>query len=446
MASRIFEVIQPDFFRILSNASKFEYAECLGLLYESLTDSNEYTLPRQEASLILQHYFDSVRDLTDESLVQTSRERANYFLREMKETGWLEEEIGKNYQVMLSLSETAVQFLIFVDTLKYDTELKYSSQIYSIYHSLKTFDAEKGELVIEEAYKNTLSFFDSLRRLNTSIKKYIQRIFDENITNNLNELFKILTGEYQLKIVDAAYYHLLTKDNPSQYSLTIIDHVELILSDYDLMNQMVSRLSKNDEEYEKNYKDIQMKLAYIREKFLTIQELIHEITIKNQSFVSSAIGRIQFLLNETTDVTGLINEVIKKLVQYPDFEIEGLLSDVNIIDDTSIATPRKRTIKEKSYISELGEDNKDIHDIQSRLIELSKYSKKQIETIVNEIIGHHEKVSISDYDFLNITMITLIFLYGYSYNSTYKIERTSDTYIKDGRVLGNYFIRRTHHE
>lgn len=443
MVNRIFESIQPNFFRILSNASKFEYAECLALLYESLSESNEYTMLRHDAVLILQNYFEQIRLKSYETLVQTSRDRANNYLREMKETGWIEEDIGANYQQMLSLSETAVQFLIFIDTLKYDTELKYSSQIYAIYRSFKPFDLEKGELVLEEAYKNTVSFFDSLRRLNTSIKKYIQKIFDESITNDLSELFQLLTGEYQLKIVDAAYYHLLTKDNPSQYTFTITDSIERILSDYDAMHEMSLRNAVDNESYERNYQDLQLKLTYMLEKFLNIQTLIHEINKKNQAFVTSAIGRIYFLMNESTDITGSINELIKNMALYPDFEVEGLLSDVSILDDASLASPRKRTLKESSYIEEMDETQRDIRGIQDKLVKLSKYSKQQVDRIVLELLKGKQWIHVKEYATLDVTMVTLIFLYGYAYDASYTIEQTPETYInQEGKVLGNYIIRR----
>lgn len=442
MASRIFEHIQPDFFRILSVKNKFEYAECLGLLYEEVSDSNDYSIARSDASQILTNYFEEIRFDDNETLVQSSRDRATYFLRELRDCGWIEENFNQNNILTLTLSDVAVQFLSFIEGLKYDTEIKYSSQIYSIYQSLDNFDRNRGELIIEDVYLKTEAFFDSLRRLNGNIRKYSQKIFDDNIANDVKGLLKIITDEYQIKVVDAAYYHLLTKDHPSQYSHKIIQSIDEIIGDHSFVLEMALRMSEDSETEVINYRMLQSKLFTIKERFSSIKDIISDIDDKNKRFVSSAIGRISFILNESTDITGVINSLIMELIETPDFEYDGLLVDIKTLEEKSLATPRKRIIKESSFIETAEIDEKQLELMQNRFIEISKYSKVRIDQIVMDLLGKHESVEIDESHDIDITMRTLIYLYSFASDAKYEAKVSHQSELIDGKIVGKMNIRR----
>ncbi|OTP10199.1 hypothetical protein A5844_001897 [Enterococcus sp. 10A9_DIV0425] len=439
----IFEVVPANFFNVLSGENKEEYSDCLLLLYKQVNEKLEHTLTKNEVISIFENYFSERVNLFEDKK-QTSRERALAFLSRFKNTGWLSEDRNANYQVIILLSDIGYSFLEFLYNFKQGSELSYSRNVYTIYKLFENFNSDRREeLSIESAYHQTKEFFSQLKQLNTSIKKYIQKILDDGIKDDLNQLFLLLANEYQLNVVDKAYYHLMTNDHPNKYKGKIIDAINWLLDD-ELLEEIAERLMvTTKKDYIEIYHELYEKLVFIKEQFESVDDILKEINDKNQRFISSAINRISFLLSETEDIEGSINMLIRKISQI-DYYFETLfLSQVKLMDPYSLATPRRKRILGESNIGhplKLTEDEKSI--FQETLMQSSEFSQVNIEKFVTDLLEENSEICVSEYVLNNKAYYVLIYIYAFSYEASYTVEDLDKEFSQEDTVFRDYVIRR----
>lgn len=440
----IFEVVPVNFFNVLSGENREEYSDCLFLIYKQVNEELEHTLMKHQVIAMFENYFSTKVHLFEEKK-QTPRDRALTFLNRFKNTGWLSEDINGNYQSVISLSDIGYSFIEFIAHFKQDSELSYSRNVYTIYKLFENFHYDnREELSIDSAYHQTKEFFSQLKQLNTSIKNYIQKILNDGIKDDLNQLFLLLADEYQLNVIDKAYYHLMTNDHPNKYKGRIIDAINQILDNEYLLEEIASRLTdttKND--YLDIYNELVEKLVYMKEQFGSIDMILKEINDKNKRFISSAINRISFLLNETADIEGNINSLIKKISQIDDYSESLFLSQVKLIDQYSLATPRRKKILGESNVSmqlELTEDEK--KEFQDTLMQSSQFSQANIEKLVAELLTKKSEIRASECVLDNKTYYVLIYLYAFSYGSSYTIKILDQEVSQQNTVFRDYLIRR----
>lgn len=440
----IFEVVPTNFFTILSGENKEEYSVCLLLLYKQVNEEREHTLMKNQVISIFEKYFSEKADLFEDKK-QTARERALTFLNRFKHTGWLSEDTNANYQIIISLSDTGYSFLEFITNFQQDSELAYSRNVYTIYKLFENFNYDgREELSIDSAYHQTKEFFSQLKQLNTSIKKYIKKTLDDGIKDNLNQLFLLLASEYQLNVVDKAYYHLMTNDHPNKYKGRIIDAINRILDDEDLLDMIAERLMETTKkDFIEIHNELYEKLVYIKGQFETIDIILKEINDKNKRFISSAINRINFLLNETADIEGSINLLIKKISQIEDYSETLFLSQVKLLDQYALATPRKKKKFGESSIDvqlELTEHEKSA--FQETLMQPSQFSQANIEKFVMKLLEEKSEIRASECVLNNKYYYVLIYIYAFSYGSSYAIEVLDNKVYQKDTIFRDYIIRR----
>lgn len=440
----IFEVVPANFFSVLSGENRDEYSDCLLLLYKQVNEELEHTLTKHQVISMFENYFSEKANLFEDKK-QTSRERALAFLSRFKNTGWLSDDINANYQGIISLTDIGYSFLEFIANFKQDSELSYSRNVYTIYKLFEIFTYDgREELSIDAAYHQTKEFFSQLKQLNTSIKKYIQKILEDGIKDDLNQLFLLLADEYQLNVVDKAYYHLMTNDHPNKYKGKIIDAINRILDDKYLLDEIAERLMDTaKKDYIEVHEELYEKLVYIKEQFESVDIILKEINDKNKRFISSAINRISFLLNETADIEGSINVLIRKISQIDDYSETLFLSQVKLIDQYSLATPRRKKILGESNLGmqlELTEHEKIA--FQETLMQSSQFSQANIEKFVSKLLEEKSEVCASEVVLDNKAYYVLIYIYAFSYGANYTIEVLDKVVYQKDTIFRDYVIRR----
>ena len=93
--------------------------------------------------------------------------------------------------------------------------------------------------------------------------------------NNLNDILNALLSDYQVKIIDRAFYNLTTRDNPVKYRNSIISQIQRIRdneiwADTIVRNIMVTK----DIDYNEAYDLFDQQTLYILEAFENIMDLI----------------------------------------------------------------------------------------------------------------------------------------------------------------------------
>jgi hypothetical protein len=292
------------------------------------------------------------------------------------------------------------------------------------------FDVNHGDIVFETVYENTKALADKLKNLNSNIKKYIQRLLNEGIKDNLDELLTSLLEDYQIKIIDRAYYNLTTYDNPSKYRQRIIEAITSILDNDKNIDIIVRNImERKGIQYNEAYDLLMKQSDYIMNSFENIEDIMQEIERKNSKFVESAIHRINFLLNNQKDVEGKINNIIKNINDYYISDVGNIYLN-QIADQKSLYVPRTYIKPIQSIIEnnvELDIERKD--EILNQIEKSINYSHKYIEDKVLKMIedkGEFLGSSLPIHNNDDLTTFVLIYLYGFSYNSRYSIEPTDD--------------------
>lgn len=423
----IFDTLPVNFFNIFNSGNRAIMSDCLFVLYNYMKDNSAYASLKENIMFELTKYFSSHIVEVNEIDNQPPKTRADYVYKKLRDCGWLVEEQGENYQIYASFEDYAISIMDVLFQLDVEKDVEYSSMVYSIYSSFTSFDVENGHKILDLQFNTTKELINKLKNLNTNIKRYIRRLLKDNIKNNLNQLLDSLLSEYQLKIVDRAFYNLTTRDNPLKYRNTIIDTLNIIRDSENSRDVIVRNIMESkDISYEEAYDIFDEQTLFMIDAFENILDLINEISKKNEKFVASATNRIMFLINVKEDIGGKINEIIKSGQRYDDILDNVVEISVNkILDEESIYSPRKqRKIMPKAILEDLVLSDSIRQEAIGKLQANNKYTQQSIE---NSILGLLKENTYLDGlkcldEYNDISLFALTWLYGYSRDAKYEIE------------------------
>lgn len=445
-----FSILPENFFNVFNGSYKIPAAECLSMLYRESSQGLSFSMDRERAVFLIKEYFENTQqEIEDEQNNHLSAsESASYLLRRFRDCGWIEEELGENYQYFIHLQDYAVEIIKTLSTLNRNYSVEYSGYISLICDALKNFKVEKGAITLEQIYHNTEELFRKLSSLNTNIKRYIQRLLDEKLKNDLTAIMNQLLDEFQTKIVDRAYYNLATKDHPEKYKGVILNKLDALYDDYDVLNMIARQyMELKDIDFTEAMNIIMTQLNFVMERFESIGEIMEEIDKKHAKYVSSAVSRILYLLDVHEDVEGKLNRLITA-VNDDVVNSEDLfdLSSVNFVSDNSLFTARTANYKiENQSVEYIELDDSIIQYYQEKYKNDQRFSKKAICKYVDNLIGESQKKQASDLliesadDF---TYLILMYMYGYSKNVDFVIEELDEVIINKGYRFRNFEVRR----
>ena len=424
----IFDVLPDSFFNIFIGPNKRIISDCLYIAYKSFRNDLSFSMNKETLLILFTDYFDShITEIESDEDLKSSRDKAIYILRRLRECGWINEEVGENYDNFVTFEDYSMKVLENLFSLDRDNESEYSGLIYAIYLSFNNFDLNRGDLIFENAFENTKELAYKLKNLNSSIKKYIQKLLDEKTKDDLKVLFDTLLNDYQTKIVDRAYYKLTTYDNPAKYRDTIIDKIKRIMSREKQRTSIVrSIMDRKDISYDEAEELLETQADYIMNSFEHVEEIMNEIDTKNNKFIESAINRIEFILSNKKDIGGKIDSIFKNVNEETKIDDLGNLYINDFSNKDSLYVPRvlKKPLKvKKNEIPILDEKTREM--VLDRIQKSNTYSHKYIENYVLNLLKNRNSIKGSELDLDDndaLVKFILIFLYGYSYAAKYEIE------------------------
>ena len=468
----LFEVISPDFFRPLVGDNKEIFIECLLIIYKLYKNETSYQIEKNNVVNVVQAYFENRKeDLSfddDKSTTyKDSREKANQIITRLKKCGWLEEEIQKNHVVFIQLTENAIPIIESFNKILQDEETEYQGVIYRINAILQNIDKTQKpyEDIILGVKTYTDSLISELKRLHSSIKRKIDKqskqLRPEQI---LSEFY-----DYNSKIVSNAYFRLKTSDNIYTFRNPILKNLERIIITDSILDKAIkgyitveSSKSEIITEYEAKEKILIIVNSLIS-NFKNLDSIIQAIDEKNTQYINNAVSRAKFMLTSGNNTEGKINEILKSIVksveETGDNDIETVL-EINqmfrifpqgyLSNDSLHTIPvikvldKIERVDESAFISE-EEKQAYIDEIQEKTNVY--YSRKQVNTYVDNLLGDNERISIDDIPVNELKdFIRIIYMYVYSDEelNCYFIERSDKRVEKSGHHL-NYFelVRRS---
>lgn len=435
--NKLFDIIDPNFFNVLSSPNKDIYVDCIFIIYESL-DSVEDSFQGEREFVVqrLINYFDELEYAGEVEFDdnRTSRQKATAAINYFKECGWIgEEELG-DYKTSLNLFDYTIRIIDVLKSIRDQETIEYTGEIFTVYSILNNFNLDEGVGIIEQAFDSTNQIIKKLKGLKANIYRYYYDIMMQQDKQNLQHLLEKLLVEYKNNFFDNAYYNLKTKDSLPRYKKAILDKTLDIYNSESIMNQLavMTMEEKKIEEYDEAFHYIEDKLRFIADSFNAFDNLISAIDRKNEQYVSAAASKILFLTNHSDDIEGIFNRIFKIVVDSDEeeFEYSNLfnLFHARNLDTESLYTQRRLRVdtdpEPVTVLDDLITDEYKRKKIEF-LVKNNIYGKKEINRYVLTHLNHAPNIEASDLpleseeDYIKLI---LIFLYSRSVGMDYHIK------------------------
>lgn len=464
----IFDIVGEGFFKPLTGHLKFIYLDCLNIIYESYRSELSYGIDREILVAKLTDYFERLgtSEITFEDESETlhdSRTKSTMFLRKLKEYGWIEYDISNNQTAKILMPDYAVTMVKTLSDISNSGEMEYQSEIAVIYSTLTNGDllARPYPLVLKPVFDRTHALFDGLKKLNTSIKKYI-----EDITSNktAEEIFHDYF-DYHDEIVSKAYHRLKTEDNISRFRNTIIARLREMMIDQELFEKTVKGYQKieNEDDYYLAEEAVKEKITLVIDSFRSYDAIEAEIDKKNAKYLKNAVERAKFLLLNTNNSEGKISKILQYVAEcYNNEEQNNPMEDAsdeicalfNIFPQGFISGESLKTVAISKKITEvdnifepvgISDEERELRRIAISEKNKNRFSKKNIENYVKNLLSEREQICASEIQVeTKRDMIRIIFisLYGHSARVGYKVIPKNNVISSNGFKFRDFEIKR----
>lgn len=459
MANNFFELVNDGFFNPFTNRNKRYNYDLLQLINNKMSLDNLQVGKEEIVDWIIDYLdncpIDMVLDETNEEDLDTrayAYEKVRYFVK----CGWLIEDF-EGIRVTYQFDENGIKILSAMEkAVKDDTKsLEFSGYVYNIYNNLYYFNYDHAVDIVEQVYNASKELNSMLRGLNVNIKKFLQKLIRENEAMP-KEILETIFFDYQKKVVLKAFKNFREKDNPSRYKLYIETRIEEFLKD-DKMNLMISNYIKvkcdnisSKENLDSAREFFSTRLNYISIQFEEIEEYISMLDKKNTKYITTAQSRLNFLLNEETDIEGRIIECLKGIGNVSDsFFLDSCfdLYATGNIDEYSLYKPISRKAKPKpnEIEDDFSFDPILIKSLQDKLFKDNEFSVNKINEFVIKQLGdnnliHAENIKINNFD--DLLKVFLIKLYSENTSVVYKVKYLNESYIALGYKMKDFIIER----
>ena len=448
-------------FSVFSSKDKRANYDLLSTIYDIFTkDERKQAVFKEDlidklTSYIKGRDFDEFDDDEGTNIAnKSSRDKAAAKLRQFKKCGWIEEDNSDGFDIVVSLTDTAIALLETFKTMisKRERPLEYTGYFYIIYEALRNFEYSKSKALIEQIVKNTTELFNNLQGLHSEIKLYISKLVKrKDLTPH--DVLDLLLNKYQDQVILTVFNNLKGRDNPSKYTSEILsklksiryDHLDDVVTNYALTANIKDLTVEIYEELEKNLKD---DLDTVILRFESVNDFISVIDRKNRKFHSSALATLNFLMNNRNDIEGQVDKALKVLKSV-DAEDYGEIIDIHTcrnIDEHSLysrAFNKEKKTQLPTQIPEILED--EVAANFDAIFGEDEFSKSKINEFVWCLFGNKERIAISEIpikseeDFLKLVLIQI---YSQYEEMIYQIKYYEDIELIFGYSMQSFDIIR----
>lgn len=435
----LFSVLPKDFFKPLNSKYKDQYADCLLAIYNSYKTEISYGVEREAVVSTLTDYFntrtDDISFDDDNSFEKDSRSKAQKTINYLKDCGWLDFEEEKNYQQNVVLTEQAVPFIRTMNDVIKNEETEYQGLISQIHAVLQNEDlySKPYQFILKNVVNSTEQLVSSLKKLNISIKKHIDK---QTKNKELSEIFSLFSV-YNEEIVSKSLYRLKTSENIGKFRQSIKINLDKMLSEPKILKDLVEGYMEIEQETDSDFakdKIIEM-IIDVKSAFENLDKIIDDIDRKNNHYMKNAASRAKFELASGTNQEGKINAILRYLTEFSD-EDENIPDNFFIIfvqkfvsEESIKKIPEKKTYEEVASISAAETLTAEERALKKQLLldkQMARIYRKKIEAFVLECLGEKNYIFASEIpinnrkDFENLIYIRLFAIESY----VYKVKKT----------------------
>lgn len=412
-----FQQVPSNFFGILASPNKDIYLRALLTLYQAF--QTDWSIQKSELvihlinqldDLVLQYNLEEAE--AEEMPDRTSSAYAQLVLRKLKDTGWIELEMGtEDFQEYISIPDYAYKIIeVLYEIVSGAADTEYNRYVYSTYSVLKT-SSESGRdypAAIDSAFEQTQALFKKLKTLYQNIGRYHRQLADHHqMSQILSEHF----DEFKENLADKIYYPIKTFDSVHRFKTPIVGILKEWLYSDAIMQELAQeewlRSNKQHSLTESRFKaevmeQAKQKLVQIIDIYESMDSLLGGIDKKNTEYTKATFDRIDFLLNTDRSVKGKVRELIKVLAwddteQWNQRITAALdLSPQLIVDEASLysarqARQRKGAQREKiKDIIDKDKLRKEADDFKEIVQEA--FSRKKIHRYMMDLLGQEDSL------------------------------------------------------
>ena len=341
--------------------------------------------------------------------------------------------------------------------------MEYQSEISAIYSLLTNEEllSRPYVQVVKPVYDHTLSLFTELKKLNTSIRKYIEEITSDKTAEEILENF----FSYHDEVGSKAYHRIKTNDNVSRFRNTILRRLQDMLENKERFELIVQGFMniEGDNDFEEASDIVHGMIAETIDRFRSYDEIVDEIDRRNSKYIRNAVERAKFLLLNSNNAEGKISKILQYMAdQFNKDEENNLTEDAsadicrlfNIFPQGFLSGESLKAIPISKKITEVDEltDGFILTDEERELRRLAiieknknRFSKKNISAFVDEILEGKQVVKASEIEVLSrrdMIRIIFIYLYGKEDKTEYMINSCGELIEKEGFRFRDFEIKR----
>lgn len=448
MATLLFDIINPNFFGVLSGRNRVSnfllITEISHFFGSQVTVERKRLIDYIAEQIKVMHIEDVGDDVGDEETYELygatnqHNQKANIFITYLEKRGWLDRDRNQDFIDIVSRTDAYLEiFDSLMKLIQEETDAKeQSTALLSLYRNIRDFDYKNATTSVESIEIASKDLEKSILSINSKIKRFVDKAMSDSSLDE-REILKRLTIDYQKLSAYISFHNLYTKNNPNKYSLAIINKINDLQID-ETMNQVIDDYCKTKGlkvEDESERLKAKRYIEQVYEKVLfqieTIEQSISDIAARNYSYTSSSVDRINFRLNNERDIKGDINNLLKVIKQSAledEFETDFDFYSFDQTDNKSLFTARalsKIAPKETPFIKH--EINPEALVKAEELIKQREmYSIQSVNKFVLEQLGERDKLLANELHVDNIEdfiKMMLIPVYSTNSSSSYTVNK-----------------------
>lgn len=280
------------------------------------------------------------------------------------------------------------------DVIK-NEETEYQGLISQIHALLQNEDlySKPYQFILKNVVNSTEQLVSSLKKLNISIKKHIDR---QTKNRELSEIFSLLFS-YNEEIVSKSLYRLKTSENVGKFRQSIKINLDKMLSEPKILKDIVDGYMEIEQESDSelaNDKIVEM-IVDVKSAFENLDKIIEDIDRKNNLYMKNAASRAKFELASGTNQEGKINAILRYLTEFSE-EDENIPENIfsvfvqKFVSEESIKKiPEKKTYEEVARISVAENLSAEERAMKKQLLldrQMARIYRKKIEAFVSECL------------------------------------------------------------
>lgn len=446
-AKNLFDIIDYKFFQVFAGENRKTHAEIIMVITNYFKRNHSTYVLKED---LINYVSDYIKNREFEVMIDeegnditssNSRDKALAEINMFKRNGWLLEEPIENYETIIQFDENALIIIrALEEVLNSQAPREYTGYLYVINNLLRNFDYSQGISILEQIYENTETLMSRLRGLNSSIKKYFTVLLRDE-SNEANKRLRTLLVDYQENVVSKAFNNLKLSDNPSKFRNSILNALDELGSPEGmtkLLENYKKTKSKNIDDKEALV-SIRHQIDYVYDNISLIQHTISLIDNKNAKYIRSSTSKINFILSESYDISGIIESILKK-IKYVDendlYEECFSLYKSAVIDENSMYKPRDRRTQVKGTKLTITPtiDEEYVSKVERSIFQDNKLSKKDINEYIANILRNRKSILSSELNVVNFKdaiRLLLIEMYGSNDNMCYFVTPTKNLFMND---------------